>query len=49
MKPGAGEYFLKLPDCGPGGMDVEEFCCKDCAENPIDAYFGRNKKLRGKK
>jgi hypothetical protein len=30
--PRGNAYFLKYPDAGPGGMDVELFTCKACAE-----------------
>lgn len=44
-KPGAGEYYFKLPDAGLDGSDIEEFCCKECASNPIEAYLkGRRRR-----
>ena len=47
VKPYGNAYFLKLPDCGPGGHDVEEFCCELCSKDH-SRYFNRGK-LRGRK
>ena len=42
--PRGQAYFLKYPDCGPGGMDEEFFACKACA----DEYAGMKKRIISK-
>ena len=43
--PRGGAYFLKYPDCGPGGLDIELFACKTCADEFTSL---RNSALGGK-
>ena len=30
VREDADKCFYKLPDCGPGGNDIDGFCCVDC-------------------
>lgn len=31
VKPRGNACFYKFPDAGPGGMDLDGFCCDKCA------------------
>ncbi len=45
-KPRGNSHFYKFPDCGPGGMDMDGWCCDICGK---DAFAAAQKHWWGSK